>query len=369
MAEYHSIQWLQQGERGVLRILDQRELPGAAIYKDLDSAEAVFEAIRDMAIRGAPAIGVAGAYGLALAAQTSQASEVEELRAELKGAAELLRSARPTAVNLGWALDAMLRDLDAAHPATAADARQVLLDQAERMAAEDVWSNRQIALYGLELVPQGARIIHHCNTGALATVDYGTALGVIRAAHQAGRNVFVYVDETRPRLQGARLTTWELQQLGVPHALIVDGASGYVMRQRGVDLALVGCDRVAANGDTANKVGTYNLALVCAAHGVPFYVAAPTSSIDLSVPNGAGIPIEERDPREVLEIGGERIAPPGTPVVNPAFDVTPAAYIRGFITEAGVAYPPFEQSLAEKVAQARELHANLAELSGQETVL
>lgn len=226
-------------------------------------------------------------------------------------------------------------------------------EEALAIAQEDVDTNRAIARHGLELVPPGAHIVHHCNTGSLATVDYGTALGIIRAAHEAGRGVHVYVDETRPRLQGARLTTWELARLGVPHTLIVDGAAAHIMRTAHVDLCLVGCDRVAANGDVANKIGTYALALAAAAHGVPFYVAAPTSTIDLTAPSGDAIPLEERDPAEVLQVDDHAIAPPDTPVRNPAFDVTPSRLVTAIVTECGVVRPPYEEGLARVVELAR----------------
>ena len=230
--------------------------------------------------------------------------------------------------------------------------RVATLSEADAIAADDVWTNKQIGLNAMELVPNNATIIHHCNTGSLATVDYGTALGVIRTAHEQGKNVHAYLDETRPRLQGASLSAWELLQLGVPHTVIVDGASGHIMRTRGVDLCVVGCDRVAANGDTANKIGTYNLALVAHAHGVPFYVAAPTSTIDLDTPSGDDIAIEERPAAEVTTIGGVQVTPDGANVANPAFDVTPAQYITAIITEMGIAYPPYTESLAALVAAA-----------------
>jgi len=214
-----------------------------------------------------------------------------------------------------------------------------------------VRTNKQIGLNAMPLVPDGAKIIHHCNTGSLATVDYGTALGIIRTAHEQGKQVHAYLDETRPRLQGARLSAWELKQLGVPHTVIVDGASGHLMRTTGIDLGVVGCDRVAANGDTANKIGTYNLALVAYAHNVPFYVAAPTSTIDMSIPSGDEIDIEERPPGEVTHVGDTKITPDGIDVANPAFDITPACFITAIITEVGIAYPPYKDSLAELMAR------------------
>lgn len=347
MSTYRSVSWANGG----VRMLDQRLLPHRLVYNDYHRPEEVAAAIRDMVVRGAPAIGVSAAYGLALAAACSPAAGLEDLRADLQAAAAILREARPTAVNLAWAIDRVLATAGRSPAGTPADLAAELLAEAEAMAEEDVRVCRAIGENALPLVPQQATFIHHCNTGALATIDYGTALGIIRVAHEAGREVFVYVDETRPRLQGARLTAWELGQLGIPHAVIVDGASGHLMRTRRVDLVTVGADRVAANGDTANKIGTYNLALAARAHGVPFYVAAPTSTIDLATPTGEQIPIEERDPGEVTALGGQPLAPEGTPVFNPAFDVTPAEWITAIITENGVAYPPFETSLRALAAR------------------
>jgi len=351
MSTYRTIEW----KNGVVCLLDQRRLPHETVYVDYTDYRDVAGAIRDMVIRGAPAIGAAAAYGLALAAYHSGDTDATTLRADLAQAAEVLRTARPTAVNLFWAIQRVMDRAADAGLATPDDIRAAVLAEAHAIAEEDIQTNRQIGLNALPLVPDRANIIHHCNTGSLATVDYGTALGIIRTAHEHGKNVHVFVDETRPRLQGARLTAWELKQLGIPHTVIVDGASGYFMRTVGVDLCVVGCDRVARNGDTANKIGTYNLALVAHTHGVPFYVAAPTSTIDLSIPNGDAIKVEERSAREVTDIGGERITPDGVTAANPAFDVTPAKYITAIITETGVAYPPYEESLPKLVAKAEEL--------------
>jgi methylthioribose-1-phosphate isomerase len=299
-----------------------------------------------MVIRGAPAIGAAAGYGLALAANRSNAQSVEALETELNTAADCLRAARPTAVNLFWGIERVINKFKSEHPHTVKEAQEVILQEAKDLADEDARQNRQIGLNGLAVIPEKANIVHHCNTGALATVEYGTALGVIRAAHEHGKNIHVYVDETRPRLQGARLTAWELQQLGIPYKVIVDGASGFFMRAGKVDLCLVGCDRVAANGDTANKIGTYNLALAAHAHQLPFYVVGPTSTVDLSIPSGNEIPIENRPDEEITRVGMQRIMPEPMPVENPAFDVTPARFITGIITEKGIAYPPYEESLA-----------------------
>ena len=346
---YRVLAW----EDGALVLLDQRALPHAVAYLRYDDYQGVAESIREMVVRGAPAIGVAAAYGMALAALAGPEHSVTALRAALDEAAVVLREARPTAVNLAWAVDRVLAAV--AHPGlvTPGAIREAALAEAHAIRDENTLMMRQMSLNALPLFPDGARVIHHCNTGALATGEYGTALGTIRAAHEHGKQVEVLVDETRPRLQGARLTAWELRELGIPHTVIVDGASGHFMRTQGVDLCVVGCDRVAANGDTANKIGTYNLALVAHAHGVPFYVVGPTSTIDLTVPDGDAIPIEERGAREVSHVGDEQLIPTGVEVANPAFDVTPARYITAIVTEQGIAHPPYTESLARLVAQAR----------------
>ena len=345
MTSYASVQWSE----GLVRVLDQRRLPHEVVYRDLADEREVAAAIRDMVVRGAPLIGAVAAFGLALAARRSAATTPGELLSDLVRASALLRAARPTAVNLSWAVGRVLERVEDGSLRGVDEIREAALDEAQQIAREDVWVNQQLGLNALTLIPDDATVIHHCNTSGLATVDIGTAMGIIRVAHENGKRLHVLVDETRPRLQGARLTAWELRELGIPHTVIVDGASGHFMRTKGVDLCVVGCDRVAANGDTANTIGTYNLALVANAHRVPFYVAAPTSTIDLTVPNGDAIPIEERSPREVTHVGEEWITPEGTRVANPAFDVTPAAYITAIITEAGIAYPPYQASLAALV--------------------
>lgn len=343
MTTFKSISW----ENGTLQLLDQRKLPLETRYLQFTDYRDVAQAIRDMVTRGAPAIGAAAAYGLALAAKNSVAATADALRAELETAATVLRESRPTAVNLFWAIDrVMARAADPALDSPDAIAAAVLAE-AHAIAAEDIQTNKAIGYHALPLIPDGAKIIHHCNTGSLATVDYGTALGIIRIAHEEGKRVFAYLDETRPRLQGSRLSAYELRHYGVPHTVIVDGASGHVMRTVGIDLCVVGCDRVAANGDTANKIGTFNLALAAHAHGVPFYVAAPTSTIDMTLATGDEIPIEKRSPREMTHFGDCAILPDDTPVTNFAFDVTPAQYITAIITEKGIVYPPFEESLAK----------------------
>ncbi len=341
MTTFRSIEW----QDNALRLLDQRKLPAETVYLELRDPQMVAEAIRTMVVRGAPAIGAAAAYGLALAALHSTAQRTTDIVREVERAAELLRVSRPTAVNLFWAIQRVMDKVRASRDLTPDALRDIILREAHAIAAEDIQANKQIGLNAQPLIPNPAKILHHCNTGSLATVDYGTALGIIRIAHERGKQVHAYLDETRPRLQGAKLSAWELNQLGIPHTVIVDGASGFVMRKIGIDLCVVGADRIAANGDTANKIGTYNLALVAKAHGVPFYVAAPTSTIDMSIRCGDDILIEERGAEEITHVGTERVVPEGSPVLNYAFDVTPADLITAIITEKGVAYPPFTESL------------------------
>jgi len=347
METYRPIQWVNDR----LRLLDQRFLPIEIVYVDYDDYGAVADAIRTMVVRGAPAIGITAAYGMALAARQSQAADGEGVLADLQAAAEVLRRSRPTAVNLSWAIDRILKRVGHQHLAASQAVRDAVLVEAVAIEALERESNYRIGVNALPLVPQGAKILHHCNTGPLATGDYGTALRVITAAHEAGKNVHAFVDETRPRLQGARLTSWELLGWGVPHTVIVDGAAAHFMRTIGIDLCVVGCDRVAANGDTANKIGTYQLALAAHAHGVPFYVVGPTSTIDMAIASGDEIPIEERPAEEVTHVLGRQITPDGASVANPAFDITPAAYITAIITERGVVMPPFDANLAKLMGQ------------------
>lgn len=317
-----------------LHLLDQRRLPHEVTYVACRSAHEVAIAIREMVVRGAPAIGVAAAFGMAMAVSSGD---------DLSRAAEELRSARPTAVNLMWAVDRML----AAHAAG-----EDLAEAAQQMFDADVAANRRIGRYGAELLGKRATVLTHCNAGALATAGYGTALGVIRAAVESGRSIAVFADETRPYLQGARLTAWELQQDGIDVTLITDNMAGHFFQQGKFDAVIVGADRIAANGDTANKIGTYTVAVLANVHGVPFYVAAPISTIDLATPDGAAIPIEERSAAEVTEIQGVRIAPEGVAVRHPAFDVTPARLITAIVTDRGVLRPPFGESIAQAVAEA-----------------
>jgi len=340
-----TIVWKQSGPS--VALIDQRLLPEKLEILSLHTYPEIIHAIKDMAIRGAPAIGAAGAFGVALAAFTSKATSAEELWNDLAVAAEAIRAARPTAVNLAWAVDRVLQAGHACQQDRIDAIRTAILAEAQRIADEDVDINRRMGAHGAALLPDPCTIIHHCNTGALATVDYGTALGVIRAAHESGKQVHVLVDETRPRLQGARLTAWELKQAGIPYDIISDNAAGHFLASGDVDAVLVGADRVAANGDVANKIGTYMLALAASDNNVSFYCVVPTSTIDLSLPSGDDIPIEERTPQEVLDIqrNGRPIAPEGSTARNPAFDITPARLITRFVTEAGVLEPPFPDAL------------------------
>lgn len=332
-----------------LVLLDQTQLPGAEVRRELRDAEGVAEAIASMRVRGAPAVGVAAAYGLALAALGSSATTRADLHHDLRQAAALLRTTRPTAANLAWALD---RTLAAAAGAPDAETmRRQTVAAATALHQEDIATNRRLGSVGRELLPDGATVLTHCNTGDLATAGYGTAMGIIRAAWEAGVRLHVLVTETRPRLQGARLTTWELARLGIPATLIVDAAAGGFLRRGEVTCVLVGADRIAANGDVANKVGTYPLAVLARENRVPFYVAAPLSTVDLATPTGEGIPIEERPPEEVTHVGETAIAPPGTRARNPAFDVTPARYITAIVTEAGVIQPPYRRGLMAALCQ------------------
>jgi methylthioribose-1-phosphate isomerase len=329
---------------GRIRLLDQSCLPSEEAYLEIDDCRALAEAIREMSIRGAPALGVAAAYGLALAASRSSAVDPAGLLAQMEEAAEMLRSTRPTAVNLAWALE---RVLGAARGSAGATAMaEVALSEARRIHQEEIEAGRAIGRLGAGLVLADATVLTHCNTGALATAGYGTALGVIRTAHEKGKRIRVLVDETRPLLQGARLTAWELQRLGIPFTVIVDGAAGEMMRRGRVDCVVVGADRIAANGDVANKVGTYSLAVLAKENRLPFYVAAPTSTIDLSTATGDDIPIEERPQEEVTAFAGTRTMPDGAAAANPAFDVTPARYVGAIITEKGVARPPYDEALS-----------------------
>jgi methylthioribose-1-phosphate isomerase len=343
MSDYFSVRWVD----GVVKMLDQRLLPEEVIYRDFIQCGEVANAIQQMVIRGAPAIGIATGFGLALSAFYSKARKTGDLINELNDAADILRKSRPTAVNLSGAIDRVFRSVENTKEMDIDQLKRIVVDEAQKIADEDVEMNKKIAMNGQQFIPDNANLIHHCNTGGLATGGYGTAMGVIRAAYESGKKIHVYVDETRPRLQGARLTSWEFKQLGIPHTVIVDGASGYFMRNTRIDACLVGCDRIASNGDVANKIGTYNLALVAYAHAVPFYSVGPTTTIDLSIASGWDIPIEQRTEREITHIGEWQITPDDVRVANPAFDITPAKYITAIITNKGVALPPNNESLTK----------------------
>ncbi|MBI3091154.1 MAG: S-methyl-5-thioribose-1-phosphate isomerase [Candidatus Tectomicrobia bacterium] len=343
----------------VLRLLDQTKLPVAEVYLDCRTSAEVALAITEMKVRGAPAIGVAAAYGLVLGGQAYLAMAGRDascvgLLHHLEQVAASLLATRPTAVNLGWAVKRMLRTTRrlCTGDQTPADLLGALRSEAEAMQRDDVAMNKRLGDHGAALLHHGDTVLTHCNAGALATAGYGTALGVIRSAVAAGKQITVFVDETRPYLQGARLTAWELHKDHIPVTVIADNMAGYVMQQGRISAVIVGADRIAANGDVANKIGTYSLALLARAHGLPFYVAAPSSTVDLDTPNGEAIPIEERPPHELSHLAGQRLAPEGITIVNPAFDVTPAAYVTAIITEAGVLRPPYEEALRGLVAGA-----------------
>jgi methylthioribose-1-phosphate isomerase len=332
-------------DEGALCLLDQRLLPGEELIVRCRTLDDVVRAIKSMQVRGAPAIGCTAAYGMVIAFNQSKATTPSEVLSDLAAAKALLDAARPTAVNLAWATDRMLRAAERRMAEEADQSYAALLDEAHAIMAEDLAMCHAMGRHGVGLIPPGGRVLTHCNAGGLATAGYGTALAPIRTAHEQGRAIHVFVDETRPFLQGARLTAWELQRAGVPLTLITDNMAGYFMRRGEVDCVIVGADRVVANGDIANKIGTYSLAVLAKAHGIPFYVAAPSSTVDFALPNGDAIPIEQRDPAEVTTMGGRSIAPQGVAAAHPAFDVTPNELITAIITERGVVYPPYEENL------------------------
>ena len=343
-----TIEWDPAAER--LKLIDQRDLPSRLTYIHLKTYQETAEAIRNMTVRGAPAIGITAAFGMALAGIHSKADSVETLRKELISASILLNASRPTAVNLSWAIKRMLsiaeKEQISIHTLKAA-----LLDEASRMAEEDIAINKKMSTFGASVINDGDTIIHHCNTGALAAVDWGTALGAIRMAHEQGKRIHVLVDETRPRLQGARLTAWELSQYKIPYDIISDNAAGYFLQKGEANKVFFGGDRVARNGDVANKIGTYMLALAAFTNMVPVYCVVPTSTIDLSLPEGVNIPIEERGQDEVLDIQfqGQKVTPEGSTARNPAFDVTPNHLLTGIVTEKGIINPPFNENLLKAV--------------------
>jgi methylthioribose-1-phosphate isomerase len=339
------IQTIEWKESRVV-MLDQRLLPSEEIYRSYSTHLEVAEAIRSMVIRGAPAIGIAAAMGIALGLKNTDAESLEALDRQFEHICADIRSTRPTAVNLFWAIERMKSVYARNRPRGIEEVRSALVQEAVAMHAEDIEANRTMGRLGQELIPEKASILTHCNAGALATAGYGTALGVIRAAAEAGKQIQVLADETRPFLQGARLTAWELQKDSIPVTVITDNMAGYFMQKGMIDCVIVGADRIAANGDVANKIGTYSVAVLAKENGVAFFVAAPISTLDLKIPDGSLIPIEERDPGEVREIRGVAITPSNAKVANPAFDVTPSRYISAIITERGVARPPFRESLS-----------------------
>lgn len=351
-----SFQTLEWTERGV-RFLDQTKLPTEEVYVTCTTYQEVADVIRNMVVRGAPAIGVAAGMGIALGVRNSQAETAGELKRELDKICEVIGKTRPTAVNLFWAIRRMQQKFELLRVRPVAEIKQALIEEAERMHAEDIAINHAMGSHGAALMPASGGVLTHCNAGALATAGYGTALGVIRAAVEQGKKIHVYADETRPFLQGARLTAWELVKDGIPTTVISDNMSGAMMRQGKIGAVVVGADRVAANGDVANKIGTYTVAVLAKEHGIPFYVAAPTSTIDLETPDGSKIPIEQRSAAEVTHIAGKMITPDGVEIENPAFDVTPANYVTAIVTEHGIAKAPYEQSLGKLVRGAQPLVA------------
>ena len=347
MREIRPIQWAD----GNLLLLDQTRLPREEVLLEIGNYRAAADAIRDMQVRGAPAIGVTAAYAVALAARELPHEAREDFLAGLREASSYIVAARPTAVNLPWAVERMLRVAESEPELSRMD--RTLLEEAQRIQQEDEEINRRMGGFGKELLPDGGSVLTHCNTGALATAGFGTALGVIRAGWESGQRFQVYNTETRPFLQGARLTSWEFQQLGIPARLIVDSAAGMLMARGEISCVITGADRIAANGDTANKIGTYSLAVLAKENGIPFYVAAPTSTIDLDLATGEDIQIEQRAPEEVTHFQGSPTAPEGTAALNPAFDVAPNRYVTAIITETGIARPPYMESLKLAVSSSQ----------------
>lgn len=341
---------------GIVRMLDQTKLPIEIVYNECKDYQTVARGIRELWVRGAPAIGVSAAMGLALGARQIKADSFDAFWPQFEEICSHMAATRPTAVNLFWAIDSIKRFVQQNRDQALDALRDMLVVESQRMHDEDIATNKKMGAFGAALVADGDNIITHCNAGSIATAGYGTAEGVMRAAVEAGKKIHVYVDETRPVLQGARLTTWELMEEKIPCTLITDNMAGYFMYRDMVDLAIVGADRIAKNGDVANKIGTYGLAVLCKEHGIPFYVAAPFTTIDFNTASGADIPIEERDPREVTHVFGKiQIAPDGVKVANPAFDVTPARYITAIITEKGVFLPRDLHKLANPVADTEKL--------------
>jgi methylthioribose-1-phosphate isomerase len=338
-----TIEWTSQG----VRFIDQTRLPVEEVYVTCQTHQEVASAIRDMIVRGAPAIGVAAAMGIALGVKHSAAMDVATLRTEFGQICRTIGETRPTAVNLFWAIRRMQQKFEEVAAQGVHHIKVTLAEEAQQMLVEDIAANEAMGRHGATLMPASGGVLTHCNAGALATCGYGTALGVVRAAIDGGKKLHVFADETRPFLQGSRLTAWELMKDGIPTTLIADNMAGAMMRQGKIKAVIVGADRIAANGDVANKIGTYSVAVLAKEHAIPFYVAAPWSTVDMNMPDGEGIPIEQRSPREVTHHAGKQVAPDGVLVENPAFDVTPGKYVTSIITERGVAKPPYADSLRE----------------------
>ena len=336
-----TLEWTDAG----VRFIDQTKLPTEETYVTCKTYEEVADAIRTMIVRGAPALGVTAAMGVALGVRDAQAQDLAALRRELDQVCDVIAATRPTAVNLFWGIRRMRNKFDEVSSKPIAEIKKTLVSEACQMLDEDIAANQSMGKHGAVLLPSSGGVLTHCNAGALATCGYGTALGVIRAAVDAGKKLHVFADETRPFLQGSRLTAWELMKDGIPTTVIADNMSAAMMRQGKIDAVVVGADRIAANGDVANKIGTYGVAILAKEHGIPFYVAAPFSTVDLNTPDGSGIPIEQRSAREVTHMAGRQIAPDGVGVENPAFDVTPHQYVTAIITERGVVRPPYAESL------------------------
>jgi methylthioribose-1-phosphate isomerase len=343
------IQTLEWTDSGV-RFIDQTKLPTEEVYVNCKTHEQVADVIRDMVVRGAPAIGVSAAMGIALGVKNSKAETTGDLKKEFDAICKLIGETRPTAVNLFWAIKRMQEKFETLRVRPIPQIKAALIEEAQRMHTEDIAINQALGKHGATLMPSAGGVLTHCNAGALATCGYGTALGVIRAAVEQGKKIHVYADETRPFLQGSRLTAWELTKDNIPTTVISDNMAGAMMRQGKIGAIVVGADRIAANGDVANKIGTYSVAVLAKEHGIPFYVAAPISTIDLQTPDGSKIPIEERSSKEVTHIAGKQMVPDAAKVENPAFDVTPAKYVTGIITEHGIAKAPYEESL-QKLAE------------------
>ncbi len=328
-------------------MIDQRKLPGRLQWYKCATFGDVVKAIKKMVIRGAPAIGIAAAMGLALGSKSIRAKDFEAFRRQFLLLAQRMAEARPTAVNLQWAVQRMTGLVEASRDRAVDEIKKALTRESQKILEQDIECNRRIGSFGETLVPRKATILTHCNAGALATGGYGTALGVIRAAHERGKKIEVIADETRPWLQGLRLTSFELMADGIPVSVIADNAAGFLMRKGNIDLVVTGADRIAANGDVANKIGTYQVAVLAKTNGIPFYVAAPTSTVDMSLACGDEIPVEQRDPEEIYRIGRQVFGPPGVEAINPVFDITPSKYVTAIITEKGIVHPPFRKNLAK----------------------